>query len=216
MLFKVYTKDIDTRERVQIANFSFDSGKYIFSYVKNIKDIINNSNVSLFGNFIDLDKPYESTELFLSINNRIPQNGRRKSYCEENKLEALISELELLKHTFGVLETDHFEFIPPIDFTKNNSIEFKIAGECYHEYKNNLTDIKINQKCTLEIEPDNKVDKYAVKINIENKLLAYVPKFFSEDISKLLNEGRKFNCVISKIQERSYKRGLRFLIKIDF
>lgn len=48
----------------------------------------------------------------------------------------------------------------------------------------------------LELEPDNKHDKYAVKVLFEDEIIGYVESDSSEEISQLLETSRDYDCTV--------------------
>lgn len=49
---------------------------------------------------------------------------------------------------------------------------------------------------TLECEDDNKYDAHAVKVLYDNKMIGYVERDFSEEISKIVNSGEDYECKV--------------------
>jgi len=55
-------------------------------------------------------------------------------------------------------------------------------------------DINLNDQLYLERDENNKYDKYAVKVFHDTEWIGYVEKFYSQDISELIDSNKKFSC----------------------
>lgn len=54
----------------------------------------------------------------------------------------------------------------------------------------------------LESEPDNKYDKNAIKIlNKNGEHIGYMPRYYSESITKLLNEDYNYKCIVLEVNK---------------
>ncbi len=47
---------------------------------------------------------------------------------------------------------------------------------------------------TLECEPDNKYDAHAVKVLYDNKMIGYVERDLSEEVSLIVNSDNEYEC----------------------
>lgn len=81
---------------------------------------------------------------------------------------------------------------------------FYIAGVQHHQGMKEVSkDLKEGQQLTLVLEPSNKFDPNAVrveavKMNGESAMLGYVPKLFSAEISGAFSIGKSLECVLVK------------------
>ena len=120
-------------------------------------------------------------------------NPNRDDYLDilnSYNLESDSSEIDILKATKGRLITDNYEFVP---FFDDKKIEFDVAGTRHcNDAKEYIKEISINDNLELELETDNKYDKYAIKVvlNKNNKKyhLGYVPRFYSKELFELLKK----------------------------
>ncbi|MCF2500820.1 HIRAN domain-containing protein [Dyadobacter chenhuakuii] len=93
-------------------------------------------------------------------------------------------------------------------------IKCVIAGFRFHGYKNKIIKEMLvmdsYQKLVLEPEPDNKFDIDAVKLMWEGQLLGYVPREYSREVAKAIEEMKEVKCwldsytSIGPIDERAY------------
>ena len=86
---------------------------------------------------------------------------------------------------------------------------FYIAGVQFHELKNILNDIEVDQTLELVLEPSNRFDPNAVRIEHfkfdegEYTMCGYVPKKFSAEISALISIGTPLECVITEVNRNA-------------
>ncbi|WP_206154933.1 HIRAN domain-containing protein [Clostridium muellerianum] len=192
-----------TRQRYIVGELS-KNGKYEFRYkAEDINKAIKNGFKPLIA-FPDINEVYESYDIFPAFSSRLPDKRRKdvKEILAKYKLEKYDA-FELLKKSGGKLPTDSLEFIDPIFLDETNiEREFYIAGVRYYDYcdeksKNTKLKLDINEKLILEKDYNNKYDKYAIKvINKENKIIGYIPVFFSKEISEAIENNRKIKCVV--------------------
>lgn len=201
-------KDPISRRRFIIGELLEADNRYIFKYINPELEDAKEKGFNYFPGFNNLSETYNSNTLFTNIETRLP-NPSRPDYLEILNLYDLKSEstkMEILKATKGRLLTDNFEFVPPLD--RNNKIEFDIAGTSHYLLEENIRNIlKVNDNLILEQETDNPEDKYAIKVLYEldnkNVLLGYVPRYYSKDLSELLQKGINYSAKIEHLKLES-------------
>ncbi|MBL3625873.1 HipA domain-containing protein [Bacillus sp. RHF6] len=195
-------KDEESRSRFVVGELKYNSvfDTYIFKYKKPEVYEAKKKGFKDYPNFPNIDETYNSEgKLFVSIKNRLPK-PKRKDYpqiLDRYGLESTASELEILEATRGRLATDNFEFIQSIKYEKNSPFEvvFDLAGARYGEIQKNADNININDQVKLKSEPENQYDKNAVAVlTKEGKRIGYVPKYYSKEFSKFLNDGVKYTA----------------------
>ena len=77
--------------------------------------------------------------------------------------------------------------------------KFFIAGVQHHELHEVIEDLNEGDELDLICEPDNKFDPNAIRIEIEDTMLGYVPKKFSAKVSAALEVGHDLECKITKL-----------------
>ncbi|SHJ23601.1 HipA N-terminal domain-containing protein [Clostridium amylolyticum] len=192
-----------TRQRYIVGELS-QNGKYEFKYrISDVNKAIQNGFEPLIA-FPNINEVYESNDVFPAFSSRLPDKRRRdiREILAKYKLERYDT-FELLKKSGGKLPTDSLEFIDPIFLDEANIVrEFYIAGVKFHDYcnKKNKTinfELKINENLILEKDPSNEYDEYAIKVkNKENKVIGFIPIFFSKPIGKAIDSKRKITCVV--------------------
>lgn len=80
---------------------------------------------------------------------------------------------------------------------------FYIAGVQFHELKNVIKDLKEGDDLQLVLEPQNKYDPNAVRIEYFNEgeetMCGYVPKKFSAEVSGAIAIGKVLECKITQL-----------------
>lgn len=177
------------------------NGKFEFQYVKDIQDAINDGFTPLLC-FPDLNKVYTDTKLFAVFASRLPDRKRRDIQNILNKygLEEF-DEYMLLKRSGARLPIDSLEFIDPIlNMDGNGKRIFFIAGvrhylECNGDNCMDSITVTRGDEIVLKREPDNQYDQYAVQmLDISGHILGYVPRYYSEGISRMLMDNKRVTC----------------------
>jgi len=182
-------KNPQTRLR-HVVGILKKNDKYEFYYGKETKKC-QEEGFDLLVSFPDINKKYVSDKMFPEFSSRIPGPNRIDidEILKKYELEAY-NDFELLKRSGAKTSLDTLEFIDPILNLKNSNItrEFYIAGTRYYCKKDNEEMINKGDDAILKPEISNKVDKNAIKIEINNIFVGYVPKYYSEIVSKYLNK----------------------------
>ena len=193
-----------SRRRFIIGELSKSESSYCFKYINPELEDAKENGFSYFPGFNDLSKTYTSNTLFKNIETRLP-NPSRPDYLEILNLydlETDSNQMEILRATKGRLLTDNFEFVPTFD---RNKIELDIAGTSHHLLDTEVRKVlRVNDNLELEQDPDNKEDRYAIKVLYEigdkRVLLGYVPRYYSKDLTNLLDKGIKYSAKIESLK----------------
>lgn len=182
------------------------NGGYQFSYNADMVDALANGFEPLVA-FPELNKTYESPEMFPAFSSRLPDKKRRDIQQILNKYGLTeYDEYQLLKKSGARLPIDSLSFIDPI-FSSTDKVErtFFIAGTrhyigCNGEDCNSaFAEISTGDFLTLKSELGNKDDANAVQIcNQANELLGYIPRYYSKIITEKLNRGSNYTCAITE------------------
>ena len=86
--------------------------------------------------------------------------------------------------------------------------EFFIAGVQFHQLKTIIDKLEVGQNFELILEPTNKFDPNATRIEYftvdhEQVMCGYVPKKFSAEVSALLAIGTPLECIIIKLNRNA-------------
>ncbi len=176
------------------------NGKFEFEYSDEIEEARKNG-FNLLVTFPKIKK-YESDVLFPIFSSRLPD--RRRSDIKEILNKYNLSEYEpyeLLKASGAKLPIDDLMFIDPIlDCNNIISRRFYVAGSRHYMDCIQKENIEIGTKLELEMEPDNIKDKNAIKILYNNRIIGYVPRYYSEPITRNIKEGKKVECSVINSQ----------------
>ena len=181
------------------------NGKYEFEYNEEI-DLAIKNGFTLLTAFPKRVK-YECETLFPAFLSRLPDKKRSDIANILNKYGLVeYDAYQLLKKSGAKLPIDDIYFIDPI-FDINNKFErtFPVAGSRYYMNCNNGNNcikncnLRIGDELSLELEPENERDSNAVKILYNNKLLGYIPRYYSENVTKIIKEKKKYKCIVQEI-----------------
>lgn len=201
-------KETKERRRFIIGELTYENNEYKFKYIDPELNNARKNGLDFFPGFDDIEKEYVSnTGLFPNIETRLP-NTARPEYLEILNLYDLDTDstkMEILEKTKGRLLTDNFEFVPTFD---KNKIEFEVAGTSHSNDIKNYKDIfEVNDNLFLEREPDNKYDEYAIRVICKKNgtlyHLGYVPRYYSKELSRMLDENVKYSAKIKYLNFES-------------
>lgn len=200
-------KEPISRRRFIIGKLTYKDDCYRFKYINPELNDAKKEGFDYFPGFSDLKKEYVSQTLFANIDSRLPNSNRPEYLLILNtyELDIASSKMEILRKTKGRLLTDNFEFVPVFD---KNKIEFEIAGTRYsNDISKNEKVLKVNDVLYLEREENNKYDTYAIKVMCQKENntyhLGYVPRYYSKELSELLNSGIKYSAQIKYLNFES-------------
>ena len=208
----VVWKDMVTRARTVIGELS-KNGKYEFKYDLKGVEQAKKMGFSLLVAFPDIDKVYESQELFPVFSSRLPDKRRPdiRKVLQRYNLDCY-DQFELLRNSMGRLPIDGLEFADPIFLDDLNATrQFYLAGSRHYNICDSnlcelIIDLEVGQKLILHKEPENSYDPYAVGVfNSNNNLLGYIPVFYSQAVTTAINQGKSTTCEVKAIRSEFKK-----------
>lgn len=184
------------------------NGQYEFQYCLEVQNAIADGFTPLLC-FPECDKVYKDKKLFSVFASRLPDKKRKDIRDILNKYGmSEYDEYMLLKRSGARLPIDSLEFIDPIlESDENVTRIFFMAGVrhylgCDGDECDNAFEVTRGDEVLLRREPENAFDSYAVQmLNASEKLLGYVPRYYSRGIFKLLEEGKKIRCHIYNVDK---------------
>lgn len=194
-------KEPNSRRRYVIGTLIKHDNNYNFRYNYTKKQLAE-INFDFFPGFNNVEEIYNSETMFDTILNRLPNKTRPDymSILNEYGLNENSTEMEILEKTKGRLLTDTFEFVPAFD---EHNVEFEVAGISHcPEFKKCKNKLKIGDNVILEYEK-NDFDKNAMKVVFENHKIGYVPRYYSEQILKLINNNVTYKAYILDLKIES-------------
>lgn len=154
-------------------------------------------------------KVYENTELFLPFSSRLPDKKRRdiKAILKKYDLPSY-DEFELLRKSGARLPIDSYEFVDPI-FPEDKTIkrDFFIMGirhvaDCEGKNCLDLPNVSIGDQLLFAEEPENKNDKYAIRVETANgEPLGYIPRYYNRGVLERLKKQSTYSCEIIDINQ---------------
>ena len=179
-------KNPTTNMWTPVARLKFISNRYVFQYTKGA---LNSKEFKPFEKMDDLNKVYESEELFPLFKNRLLQKSRPEyqEYLDWlNITDKEMHPMDELALTGGVRATDSLQLFPmPIE--KNGYYEVLFFSHGIIERANRLQD---GDKLYLMKDIQNPFDKYALTLRTEDppELVGYCPKNYVHDFNNLIDK----------------------------
>jgi hypothetical protein len=182
---------------------SFDGFRYWFQYDRTGVESARSRGFSGLAAFPDLDKRYESVELFPTFAHRLP-DPRRPDYVAvlaRFKLQPAATPFEMLRRTGGRLVTDQLTFeAAPQQTPSGHSFKCFVAGWRFYEGEMILSQLRPDTPVALRRELANRYDPNAVVVLSESAhKLGYIPAYFSELTATALAVGRSVEARIVEV-----------------
>lgn len=200
-------KSESSREQ-HIVGQLIKNGQYEFQYADDIEYAVRDGFTPLLC-FPDLKKVYADTKLFPVFASRLPDKKRKdiQNILKKYDLQEY-DEYMLLKRSGARLPIDSLEFIDPI-FDVKGSVKriFFVAGvrhylECNGSQCERAFTVTRGDEVILRREPDNAYDKNAVQLlDVHERLLGYIPRYYSEGISEMLADNKKVACHVYHVDK---------------
>jgi hypothetical protein len=205
-----------------VGKLSFDGDFYSFVYTKGILKCLN--EFTLFSGMNDINKKYLSKAPFPFVHNRLLPKRRPEfeefiSWLDLNNKD--ISPLEELAFSGGVKGTDNLEFFSFPQKLGNNKFVFKFfvrgirhLSDCSIERIKSLVQ---DEKIYLMPDPQNKYDKNAVALRVNNPalLIGYCPKYFSKDFFDLSVNPSCISTINAKVLKVNKNAPLQYRLSIE-
>jgi len=203
-ILKIYWQEPIKHQRLHVGTLSFSDGVYKFKYVNNYKDLEQRGFKPIMP-FLDFDTEYTSDKLFPAFSSRLPDPKRKdiESILKKYNLSEY-NDFELLSRSEGRSPSDKLEFISKIDLSQPYTTkDFFVAGVSHGDIcpqsEKCIPDIEcLKGVISLVPEPDNKYDKYAVKILLNKEKLGYIPAYHSQSVYTAITQGMNVACKITE------------------
>lgn len=198
----------DTTRRQHIIGQLSKNGNYEFKYCEGVNNAIDEGFTPLVP-FPDITLTYSNDKLFSVFASRLPDKKRKDidTILEKYDLKEFDA-YELLKRSGARLPIDNLQFIDPIlDFSGPFNRHFYMAGVrhylgCDGEYCDSSIQVTRGDQVFLKKEPDNPKDKFAIRVENDNQeLLGYIPRYYSEAFTRIINENKQILCYISNVDK---------------
>ena len=217
-------QDAKTRLFYHVGTLSYFNNKYVFNYTFNsrgpqkVREALDNGYM-LHPSFPEVTKEYISDKLFAAFSRRLPSEIRVdfQHILENLHLKEGFSPMDLLEQTRGKLTNDQYSFEKPLRIENEKLVtSFFVNGMHYQkDLPENWPEIIRSFNCVeLKPEPENLVDKNAIAVYTAlNIKLGYIPRFYAQGISALIENGAKPSIKVNYINENSSSD---WWVKLDF
>lgn len=210
--------------RQYIVGQLIKNGQFEFQYCGEVEQAIADGFTTLLC-FPDLKQTYKNSKLFSIFSSRLPDKKRKdiQVILKKYGLEEY-DEYMLLKRSGARLPIDHLEFIDPIlDMNQDLKRIFFMAGvrhylNCNGENCADAIKVTRGDEVYLRREKENKHDLNAVQmVDASGKVLGYIPRYYSEGVSALLDKGKKVVCHIYNVDKaKNCNECIKVIMEIKF
>jgi len=185
-------QDANSRRWAPVGRLTRENGVYRFVYTHGAKEI---PNFRPFGRMQDLQKIYQSKELFPIFANRILAKNRPEyqDYMKWLGLsEAQYDELEELARTGGLRATDSLEIFPCPEPTEGRNYEvYFFCRGLRHQHEENRArarQMKKGEQLFLMQDLQNPYDDMALLMRTSDPitLVGYTPRYYSAEFTQLI------------------------------
>lgn len=200
-------KEPKTKRRFTIGQLT-KNGQFEFSYGYEVQKAISAGFQPLIA-FPDINEVYKNEKLFPVFASRLPDPKRKgiEAILEKYNLTEYDA-YELLRRSGGKLPIDKLEFIDPIFYFEAGKEvrRFFIAGTgfslgCKGNFCEQSIEVDIDRELSLILESDNQYDPNAIKINNDKGTLGYLPRYYSENVSKLIKSNAVTVCKVISVNK---------------
>jgi len=211
----VVWQDEKSRLYYHIGTLSFYGAYYEFSYTtqntgqRKLGDALAQGYM-IHPAFPNTDKAYRSTKLFPAFDRRIPSSDRQDfaEILKDLGLTKDAGKMEILRATRGRLAADTYSFEQPLRREEDGKLRssFFIHGMRHQQLPDDwFAWLKEGDTVKLIQESTNPYDKNAVAVYTQNnKMLGYVPSFYSQAIFSLLEKNMTYTAQITYLNEKSH------------
>ncbi|MCT7979046.1 HIRAN domain-containing protein [Laspinema olomoucense] len=192
MLKKLFIawQDPGSRAWFAIAQLTHSGESYQFRYLQGVKEARKKSGFQGLYSFPNLEKIYESTELFPFFSNRILRRSRPDYPDYMNWLNLPESEYDpmaMLSRSGGTKVTDHFALFPypELDDRGRYHLYFFTHGLRYlpTTSADRILTLQVGDRLFLMHDFQNEFDRLALMLRTEDAhLVGYCPRYLREDI----------------------------------
>lgn len=204
-IYLTWRKDVD-RPRHIIGILQRDNKEYSFMYSeKNVAIAAQEDAFTYYPAFNEVDKVY--TDNVLEVFKRRLLNPQRRDYDDFLNYWGAIGYKDdtfaLLGLTGAKLLTDNFEFIAPhyeYPARFNTDVSWLNTKSQYVvDSIRKLSNIEVEEKISLEPEPDNSYDQKAVKVLFEKETLGYLKSIHCENVFDAISKGKPVKQQVANI-----------------
>ena len=213
-------KNTTTHMWEPVGRLKFQNNRYFFQYTKGAQ---NSKEFKPFEKMDNLNKIYESEELFPLFKNRLLQKSRPEyseylDWLDINNTK--MHPMEELALTGGVRATDSLQLFPlPLKNNGYYEVKFFSHGIRYlaPSYVERANELETGDKLYLMKDIQNSHDKYALTLRTEDppELVGYCPKNYVKDFNSLIERNGAENIEVSVVKNnKTAPSQLKLLCKL--
>lgn len=202
-------KNPESHEWIPVGRLAFCTDKYVFKYTYGAKKAEEEGYFVPFGKMTDLNKLYESTEIFPIFKNRLLQKSRPEyaDYLDWlNLTQENYSPIDELARSGGIRVTDNLQLFPiPKEDNGRYEVTFFSHGIRYlpPTYIERIGHLNQGNKLFLMKDVQNNFDVFALVLRTGDppEIVGYVPRFFARDFNILIDKNgpKKVSTIVEKV-----------------
>ena len=204
-IYLTWRKDVD-RPRHIVGILQRDNDDYSFMYSEDaVSKAVQDDDFTYYPAFREIDEVY--TENVLEVFKRRLLNPQRRDYDDFlnywGAVEYKDDTFSLLALTGAKLLTDNFEFIAPHTEYPARFITdiswLNTKSQYLVDSIRNLSNKDVEDRLSLELDPNNEYDKKAVKVLFEREHLGFIKSIHCENVFNAIKEGKDVKVKIANI-----------------
>jgi len=213
----------ETRRWYPIGRLDAMSGNgYRFRYVRGAERAQREAGFEPLYDFPQMDRCYQSGELFPLFRNRVLSRGRRdfQEYLRLLNLSGDPDPIEILSVSGGYRATDSFEVFPKIEPGEDGAFccRFFLHGWRYtsESAQQRLQSLLPDEKLYLALELTNPVTQLAVQIQtVDYQMIGWAPRYLVEDLTGTLTRSPgKYDARVVQVNPIPAPSKQRLLIEL--
>lgn len=187
-----------------VGRLSFEGERFQFVYTSGAR----HSRFNPLGSMQDLEKRYQSTELFPLFANRILPKSRPEYRQILNWLDLNANQddpLELLALTEGIRKTDTLVVFPCPEEQKDGTFvaRFFSHGIRYlpDDSIHRISELKPGERLYLMHDMQNEVDPFAIAFRTGDptSLVGYCPRYLSQDFRQVIADANEVEVSVERV-----------------
>jgi hypothetical protein len=186
--------------RYIIAKVKKNASGYTFAYIPEEVEKAAADGFQYFPGFQDLNKEYtENVIETLSLRLMPKDRPDRQNYLAFWEAQNEKDPFTILGLTQAKSFTDNFEFLARYNPVSNLKFVTDLAGLSYEQLARDT--VKVGDLLRYELDPDNKYDRYAVKVFKDKLFLGYFKKVHSRVLFKHKKSQKPFHLTVKAVDQ---------------